>query len=93
MSVTVLWDEGVQETITGWKKLRDGTICKLEIPAKSKRYKFGRACRAEFAMVVEGGGISEFGNLVYRVGEMVRGANERGIYFYLEHEDAENHVF
>lgn len=82
-----------QTAIRGWKKLGDGTICELEIPAEAKRYitPWGIG-RAEFAMVIAGNGFSEFGNLAYREGEIVR-ATGCGIYFYLDRERAENHVF
>ena len=77
----------------GWKKLRDGTICELEIPANANRFITSAGIgRAEFAMVIDGNGVSEFGALPYRVGEIVR-AKGCGIYFYLERERAENHVF
>jgi hypothetical protein len=88
-----MWDQGEQTVIRGWKKLRGGTICELEIPETSKRYVSSIVCRAEFAKVMLGEGVSDFGGLVYRVGEVVRGRDERGIYFYLERHQAEAHVF
>jgi hypothetical protein len=40
-------------TLTVWKKLRDGIVAKLEIPAKAKRTNStGRKCRAEYAKVL-----------------------------------------
>jgi hypothetical protein len=40
--------------IIGWKKLRDGVIAKLKIPAEARRSNAtGRKCRAEFADVLE----------------------------------------
>ncbi len=40
-------------TITGWKKLADGIIAQIEIPATAKRsHAFGRKCRASSAKVV-----------------------------------------
>ena len=40
--------------IVGWKKLKDGLIAKLLIPAKAKRSNAtGRKCRAEYAKVLE----------------------------------------
>ena len=46
--------------LIGWKKLANGTICKLKIPAAAKRVGglIGRKCRAEFAEVIEGEGSS-----------------------------------
>ena len=86
-------DSDIQGAFRGWKKLRDGTICELEIPANAERYIASSGIgRAKFAMVIDGSGVSEFGNLAYRVGEIVR-ATGCGIYFYLERERAENHVF
>jgi len=40
-------------TIIGWKKLQNGVIAKLSIPAKAKRVNStGRKCRCEFAKVL-----------------------------------------
>ena len=40
-------------TLIGWKKLRDGVIAQLEIPATARRsHAFGRKCRAESAKVL-----------------------------------------
>ena len=40
--------------IIGWKKLKDGIVAKLFIPADAKRsHAFGRKCRAEYANVLE----------------------------------------
>ena len=65
--------------LIGYKKLADGTICKLLIPANSKRVNgiCGRKCRAEYVKVLEGEGISKnpSGNgqiLTYKIGEIVR---------------------
>ena len=45
--------------LIGWKKLADGTICKLRIPADARRSNAtGRKCRAEFVDVLEGAGVS-----------------------------------
>ena len=45
--------------LIGWKKLDNGTIAKLRIPADARRsHAFGRKCRAEFADVLEGEGVS-----------------------------------
>ena len=87
--------------IVGYKKLADGTICKLIIPATAKRHNAtGRKCRAEFAVVLEGCGVSEWdGRFKYKVGETVRPRdpfdedrwNEcgSGIHFFLTREEAE----
>ena len=49
-----------QGSIIGWKKLRDGVIAKLRIPEEARRsHAFGRKCRAEFADVLEGEGVSQ----------------------------------
>lgn len=43
--------------ITGWKKLQDGVVCKLLIPASAKRSNAtSHKCRAEYAIVLEGEG-------------------------------------
>ncbi len=87
------WDNGEQTVIRGWKKLHGGTICELEIPATSKRYLSAEVCRAEFAMVIAGEGVSDFGDLVYCVGKIVRSRDARGIYFYLDRDQACDHIF
>jgi hypothetical protein len=69
--------------IIGWKKLRDGLIAKLLIPAKAKRsHAFGRKCRAEYAKVLEiwngkkavkeGFSSHDNGATAYRVGKVVK---------------------
>ena len=56
ISMTRIIPEG---QIIGWKKLANGTIAKLTIPADAKRsHAFGRKCRAEFVDVIEGEGVS-----------------------------------
>ena len=89
--------------IIGWKKLADGKICKLLIPDGAKRSNAtGRKCRAEFAVVLEGEGVSTWdGIFEYRIGETVRPrepfCDDRwaecasGIHFYLTREEAEAH--
>ncbi len=89
----VAWDVGEQKVIRGWKKLRGGTICELEISSASKRYLSAGVCRTEFAMVIAGGGVSDFGDLIYCVGKVVRGRDPRGIYFYLDRHQADDHIF
>ena len=45
--------------LIGWKKLADGTVCKLRIPPDARRSNAtGRKCRAEFVDVLEGEGVS-----------------------------------
>jgi hypothetical protein len=45
--------------LIGWKKLKGGTIVKLRIPEDAKRsHAFGRKCRAEYVIVIEGEGVS-----------------------------------
>jgi hypothetical protein len=65
--------------LIGYKKLKDGTICKLLITADARRVNgiAGRKCRAEHVKVLEGKG--ESGNpsgngqvLQYKVGETVK---------------------
>lgn len=87
----------------GFKKLNGGVICKLKIMDGAKRIGgvFGRKCRAEFALVLEGEGTSiHDSSFVYKVGEIVTpkpafedSQNEcaPGIHFYLSKEEAENH--
>ena len=49
--------------LIGWKKLANGSIAKLRIPADARRsHAFGRKCRAEFADVIEGEGVSRHDN-------------------------------
>ena len=56
ISMTRILPEG---QIIGWKKLANGAIAKLSIPADAKRsHAFGRKCRAEFVDVIEGEGVS-----------------------------------
>ena len=46
-------------SLIGWKKLSGGTIAKLHIPEEARRsHAFGRKCRAEYADVIEGEGLS-----------------------------------
>ena len=74
-ALTVIVPEGV---LIGWKKCVGGVIIKLEIPADAKRSNAtGRKCRAEFAKVLDTGGLREAvsvwdASFIYRVGEIVR---------------------
>ena len=68
--------------IIGWKKLADGLIAKLLIPANAKRSNAtGRKCRAEFAKVLEiwdgelsvKTGRSDYDNsFIYKVGKIAK---------------------
>ncbi len=87
--------------IIGYKKLENGVICKLLIPAGAKRHNAtGRKCRAEYAIVLEGEGYSTHDkSFYYKTGETVRPAqpfdedrwNEcsSGIHFFLTRGEAE----
>jgi hypothetical protein len=90
--------------IIGWKKLAEGKVAKLKIPADSERsHAFGRKCRAEFAVVLEiSEGKSGFSMhdsaFKYVVGETVKCANwdkdwtnecGGGIHFFITKEEAE----
>ncbi|WP_254217998.1 pentapeptide repeat-containing protein [Burkholderia multivorans] len=89
----------------GWKKLKNGVIAKLEIPADAKRTStpIGRKNRAEFVRVLElfgaEEGLSQYdGKTVYRVGEIVRPDSynddirlecTNGIHFFVTRAEAE----
>jgi len=87
-----------------FKKLADGSICTLKIPFEAKRSNAsGRKCRAEYAIVISGEGVSQHdSSFVYRVGETVRPRepfdedrwNEcgSGIHFFLTEEEAKEYV-
>jgi len=93
------------DSFTGWKKLQNDVICKLEIPAEAKRTcsLVGRKCRAEFVRVLEGDGQSidpsgEGQVLEYRVGKIVRADSfdddirvecSHGIHFFVTRKEAE----
>ena len=93
-------------TLIGWKKLKDGVIAKLEIPAEARRsHAFGRKCRAEFVKCLEvigaDVGVSMHDESTqYRAGEIIKPHlfNENwqeecagGIHFYITREEAEAH--
>jgi len=90
--------------LIGWKKLSDGTICKLKIPAEAKRVGglIGRKCRAEYAIVIEGSGVSSWDGVTkYAPGETVRPDSfdpdpriecSRGIHFFITREEAEAYL-
>ena len=47
--------------LIGYKKLANGKVAKLKIPADAKRsHAFGRKCRAEYVDVLEGSGKSQY---------------------------------
>ena len=89
--------------IIGYKKLSLGVICKIKIPAGAKRGNAtGRKCRAEYAIVLEGEGCSQYDStFAYRVGETVRPREPfddnrweecaSGIHFFLTRVEAENY--
>jgi len=86
-----------------WKKLSGGNLCKLRIPPEARRTAsvVGRKCRAEFAEVLEGSGMSWRAHghtITYAPGETVRpdGYDDnplvecaQGIHFFLTREEAE----
>ena len=86
-----------------YKKLRGGVICKLLIPKEAKRSNAtGRKCRAEYAVVLEGEGVSKHDNsFKYRVGETVRPRGPfdenrweecgSGIHFFITRDEAERY--
>jgi len=87
--------------VYGFKKLADGTICTLLIPAEAKRTAslVSRKCRAEYVVVVGGEGVSRHDkSIVYKVGETVRPDYYNddiridctsGIHFFQTREEAE----
>ena len=88
----------------GFKKLADGTIATLLIPAEAKRTAtlIGRKCRAEFAVVLEGSGAfgSTRSGVHYERGATVhpdsydpdiRVECTHGIHFFLTPEEAEEY--
>jgi len=90
-------------SFVGFKKLADGTICTIEIPAEARRVccLTGRKCRAEFVKVLEGEGVSRHDNTtVYKVGEIVRPDKfdddiriecSNGIHFFITRKEAEEY--
>ena len=92
-----------QGTLTVWKKLSCGVVAKLLVPAKARRTAslVGRKCRAEWAKVLEGEGVSQHdGATRYAPGEIVRPDRydddirvecAPGIHFFLTREEAEEY--
>jgi hypothetical protein len=86
-----------------WKKLSNGVICKLKIPADVKRINSltGRKCRAEKALVLEGEGLGSYDQkTIYKVGEWVipdsfdddiRIECSHGIHFFITRKEAEEY--
>jgi hypothetical protein len=87
--------------LIGYKKLGNGTLAMLKIPAEAARVNaYGsRKCRAEYARVLsgEGRGIRD-GELIYRPGELIcadkfdpdpRVKCSSGIHFFITREEAE----
>jgi len=88
--------------IIGYKKLGNGEICKLRIPADSKRSSATtRKCRCEYAIVLDGEGPSRHDpDFIYRTGEKVcchEWDDDRwnecsgGIHFFITREEAEDY--
>ena len=89
--------------LIGWKKLKGGVICKLSIPAKAKRVGglIGRKCRAEYAVVLEGEGVSNHnGSFKYVKAAEVRPDKfdpnpllecSHGIHFFISRQEAEDY--
>ena len=87
--------------LIGWKKLRDGTICRLLVPTDAKRVggMIGRKCRAEFVRVLDGTGQSDHAPVTdYAPGKIVRPDSydgnhmiecSNGIHFFITREEAE----
>ena len=87
--------------LRGFKRLADGTICELSIPADAKRSNAsGRKCRCDRATVVSGEGVSPYDpSFAYSPGLVVRPRkpfdddrwNEcsSGIHFFITKAEAE----
>ena len=85
-----------------YKKLQGNVICKLLIPKEAKRSNAtGRKCRAEYAVVLEGEGVSQHDPAFkYKVGETVRPREPfdenrwdecgSGIHFFITRGEAES---
>ena len=104
--------KGVKQTyvagdgdLIGYKKLAGGTICKLLIPKDAKRSNAtGRKCRAEYAVVLEGEGVSQHDSaFTYKVSETVRPREPfcedrweecaSGIHFFITRDEAEEYYY
>ena len=89
--------------LIGWKKLQENVICKLKIPAEAKRVGglVGRKCRCEFAIVLEGNGLSQHNGMEYKVDETItpdkydpnpRVECSKGIHFFITKQEAEDYA-
>ena len=100
LSIRTILPEG---DLVGYKKLRNGVICKLQIPEKAKRVggMVGRKCRAEYVIVLEGEGFSMHDKKTeYKVGAMIEPSVfddnplvecSTGIHFFITREEAERY--
>ena len=90
--------------IVGYKKLRDGSIATLLVPADAKRVNnySSRKCRAEFVYVTKGNGATDkhTGETSYKTGTLVRPDKfdpdprvecSNGIHFFITREEAEEY--
>ena len=87
----------------GWKKLANGVVAKLLIPADAKRTSsiVGRKCRAEFVKVIEGEGASRHdfvtkyapGMVVHpdKYDDDIRVECTSGIHFFITRKEAEEY--
>ena len=89
----------------GWKKLKNGTIAKLKIPADAKRVSslVGRKCRASHVLCLEGEGDSPIADtkLHFSPGTVavadsfdddIRVECSHGIHFFITRKEAEEWV-
>ncbi len=91
-------------SFVGWKRLRDGVICEIFIPANAGRTSsyVGRKCRAELVIVLSGTGSSTYDSKVgYTPGLTVRPDSydpdprvecSHGIHFFLTRKEAEDYT-
>ena len=91
--------------VIGYKKLKNGIVCTLKIPAVAKRCRGTTGkCRAEFAEVLDGEGFSiHAGKFEYKIGKTVRPTEDfvddwriectDGIHFFLTRCEAEEYEF
>jgi hypothetical protein len=90
--------------LVGWKRLQGGIICQLLIPAAARRFGgvLSNKCRAEYAIVTAGEGVSEHdSSFLYRVGETVKPSEpfdpnpfaecSTGIHFFLSRAEADSY--
>lgn len=91
-----------QGVLIGYKKLKDGSIATLRIPAKAKRVNaYGsRKCRAEYAYVVSGSGEAKCNGMVYKAKSKVtpdsydpdpRVECSHGIHFFITEQEARDY--